>query len=94
MMPSPDADQMAAASDMTPAERTEFIRSMVGRLESRLATEGGTAEEWGRLISSLTVVGEQDHAREITAEARTRFANDPASLAKVNEAAEAVGIGP
>ncbi len=94
MMPSPDADQMAAASDMTPAERTEFIRSMVGRLESRLATEGGTAEEWGRLISSLTVVGEQDHAREIAIEARTRFANDPASLAKVNEAAEAVGIGP
>ena len=94
MMPSPDADQMAAASDMTPEERTEFIRSMVGRLESRLATEGGTAEEWGRLISSLTVVGEHDHAREIAAEARTRFAADPGALAKVNEAAEAVGIGP
>ena len=94
MMPGPDADAMAAASDMTPAQRTEFVRSMVGRLEARLATEGGTAEEWGRLISSLTVVGEQAHARDIAAEARIRFADDPVSLAKVNEAAEAVGIGP
>ncbi|NHF74126.1 c-type cytochrome biogenesis protein CcmI [Paracoccus xiamenensis] len=93
-MPGPDADQMAAAGDMTPEERQEFVRSMVDRLESRLATEGGTAAEWGRLISSLTVVGEHDRAREIAAEARTRFADDPASLAEFNEAAEAVGIGP
>lgn len=93
MMPSPDADQIAAASEMTPAERTEFIRNMVSRLESRLATEGGNAEEWGRLISSLAVVGERDRAREIAIEARGRFAADPSALAVVNDAAESVGIG-
>lgn len=91
-MPAPDADQVAAAADMTPEDRAAFIRSMVDQLESRLATEGGSAEEWARLISSLVVAGDAPHAREVYAEARSRFADTPDALATIDAAAQQSGI--
>ncbi|WBU63334.1 c-type cytochrome biogenesis protein CcmI [Paracoccus aerodenitrificans] len=88
----PDADQMAAAAEMTPEERRDFIRSMVDQLEGRLAAEGGTPDEWARLISSLVIIGDREHAAEILAEARTRYANDPNALSAVNAAAAGSGL--
>lgn len=93
-LPGPDADAVAAAGEMTPEERQAMIGEMVGRLEARLADQGGTPEEWARLISSLVVLGRQDHAREIWGEAQTRFGADPEALAPVRTAAEAAGLVP
>ncbi|MFV0291988.1 MAG: c-type cytochrome biogenesis protein CcmI [Paracoccus sp. (in: a-proteobacteria)] len=90
--PGPDADQMAAAVEMSPEDRAAFVRSMVVQLESRLATEGGTPEEWARLISSLSVIGETARAREILAEARVRFADTAEALALINDVADKAGI--
>lgn len=91
-MPAPDAGAMAAAADMSPEERQDFIRSMVGQLEARLADEGGGPEEWARLISSLGVLGETDHAREIYAEAQGRFTDQPDALAAIEAAARQAGL--
>lgn len=91
-LPGPDAGAMAAAEDMTEAERAEMIAGMVERLEARLATEGGSPEEWARLISALVVQGKTDHAGDIWAEAQTRFAGQPQALAVVQEAAEQAGL--
>lgn len=91
-LPGPDADAMAAAGDMTPEERQQMIGGMVARLEARLADEGGTPEEWARLISSLVVIGNTDHAGDIWGEAQTRFAETPEALAIVRDAAQQAGL--
>lgn len=90
--PGPDAESMAAMEAMSPEERQMMIGDMVTRLESRLAQQGGTPEEWARLISALVVIGDEAHAHEIWTEAQTRFAPNPEGLAVVTEAARAAGL--
>lgn len=91
-MPGPDAAAMAAAQDMTPEQRQQMINSMVQGLEDRLATKGGSPEEWARLIGALTVKGEGPRAQEILAEARSKFAADPQALTVIDGAAAQAGL--
>ncbi|MFN3846343.1 MAG: c-type cytochrome biogenesis protein CcmI [Paracoccaceae bacterium] len=88
----PDAAAMAAAADMTDEDRQAMIAGMVDQLAERLSTEGGSAEEWARLITSLARLGRMDQAREIYAEAQTRFAGQSVELAGIKEAAVSVGV--
>ena len=73
------------------AYRQAMIRGMVDGLAERLATEGGPAEDWARLIRALGVLGDTDRARAIWDEARTVFADTP-GLPTVQAAAEAAGL--
>lgn len=90
--PGPDAAAVAAAGDMTDAERADMIGQMVTRLEERLATQGGTPEEWARLIGALAVQGDTAHAAEILTEARATFAGQPEALAALDAAAAQAGL--
>lgn len=90
--PGPTADQIEAASDMTEQERQEMIRAMVSGLGQRLATEGGTVEEWARLIRALGVLGETARASAIWNEAQEVFAQDTSALAILREAAQAAEV--
>jgi cytochrome c-type biogenesis protein CcmH len=90
----PDAGDIAAAADMTPEERQTMIQGMVGQLSDRLASEGGPAEDWAKLIRALGVMGDKDRAGTIYAEAKTRFAGDAAALSFLSEAAIASGLTP
>lgn len=91
--PGPSQEDVEAAAEMTPQERMEMIRGMVDGLQTRLADEGGTVEEWARLITALGVLGDTDRAQAILSEARTVFAEDPAAVEQINEAAARAGIG-
>lgn len=91
-LPGPSADDIEAAGEMTPEERAEMINNMVMQLESRLASEGGTAQEWARLIGVLVVQGNRDHAAEILGEARQVFAGRDEDLAVINKAATDAGL--
>lgn len=91
-MPALDNDQLAAAGEMSDSDRNAMARDMVKRLEARLAQEGGTPVEWARLIASLGVIGEDAHAADILAEARTRFAGQPEALTILDEAAAKAGL--
>ncbi|HAR53994.1 MAG TPA: c-type cytochrome biogenesis protein CcmI, partial [Roseovarius nubinhibens] len=73
-LPGPNADDIAAAEDMSAEDRAAFVRGMVGQLSERLASRGGTPQEWARLITALGVLGESDRARAIAQEAREVFA--------------------
>lgn len=88
----PSAQDIAAAEGMTDDQRQEFIRSMIAQLEGRLADQGGSPEEWARLISSLTVVGDTEHAQEIWTEAQSIFASSSEALATVRDAARNAGL--
>lgn len=90
--PGPDASQVEAASDMSDADRNEMIRGMVNGLGERLATEGGTATEWARLIRALGVLGETGRASAIWKEAQGVFDGKPAELAILREAAQAAEV--
>ncbi|SPF76649.1 Beta-barrel assembly-enhancing protease [Aliiroseovarius pelagivivens] len=88
----PSAEDIEAASDMSGEERAEMIQSMITRLSERLATDGGTPEEWARLVSVLGVVGDTERAAAIWAEAQTIFAAHPEALETVRAAAQQAGV--
>ena len=92
--PGPDAAQIEAAAEMTQQERAEMVRGMVDGLSARLATEGGPAPDWARLIRALVVLGETDRAQAIWAEAQQVFADKPSDLDLLRSAAKAAGLGP
>ena len=90
--PGPSAEDMAAASEMSDEDRQEMIRDMVARLSERLASEGGTPEEWARLIRAHGVLGNTERARAIWSEAQGVFAASDQALATVNAAARDAGL--
>lgn len=91
-LPGPDAAAVEAAKDMTPENRQAMIRTMVDGLMARLASEGGSAAEWARLIRALGVLGDTERARAIHAEALGRFAGRTADLAEITAAATEAGL--
>ena len=91
-MKGPTAEDVEASRDMTPEDRQEMIKGMVDQLSSRLGSQGGSAEEWARLIGALTVLGETERASAILTEARTVFAAAPDALAMINAAAQRAGV--
>ena len=90
--PGPTAEDVANAAEMSAEDRQAMIEGMVDQLGARLASEGGTAEEWARLITSLGMLGRADQAREIYAEAQTRFEGRTVELAGLREAAVMAGV--
>lgn len=92
--PGPDGAAIAAAEEMSPEDRQAMIEGMVAQLGERLATEGGTVEDWARLISSLSVLGRMDEAAEIYAEALMRFEGSPSQQSFLREAALNAGLTP
>jgi cytochrome c-type biogenesis protein CcmH len=83
----PSAEDIDNAAEMSPEDRAQMIEGMVAQLQDRLATEGGSAEEWAQLISALTVLGRTDQAQTVYAEAQTRFAGRDEDLATLTDAA-------
>jgi cytochrome c-type biogenesis protein CcmH len=92
--PGPSAEDMAAAEEMTPEDRQAMIEGMVAQLSDRLATEGGTVEDWNRLIRSLAVLERLDEAQVIYDEAKVRFEGQPAELSFLRLAAVETGLNP
>ncbi len=90
----PSAGDMAAAADMTPEDRQAMIEGMVAQLSDRLATDGGSVEDWERLIRSLGVLERLDEAQRIYDEAKTKFEGRPAELSFLRMAAVEGGLNP
>lgn len=69
-----------------------MIQDMVDRLQQRLATQGGSPEEWARLIAALAMLDQRDQATAILTEARQRFGSAPDALAPIERAATEAGL--
>ncbi len=72
----PTPEQIEDAANLTPEEQAAMIGAMVGGLSDRLATVGGPPQEWAQLISAYRVLGDDDAADLVLAEARLVFADD------------------
>ncbi|MES0823936.1 c-type cytochrome biogenesis protein CcmI [Ruegeria sp. SCP11] len=88
----PSQDDVDAAAAMTPEERQEMIKGMVNQLSDRLASEGGSPEDWARLIAALGVLGEGQRAIDVKNEAMEVFAGNPDALEMIDAAALQAGI--
>lgn len=88
----PDSAAMAAAEDMSEEDRQEMIRGMVDGLSERLATEGGSPEEWIQLVRALSVLGEEDRARLIYNEAKQVFGESEDAMRDIFRAGIAAGL--
>lgn len=87
--PGPSAAQVAAAKDMTPAQRKEMIRGMVEGLATRLDTKGGTPQDWARLLNAYGVLGEAEKRDAALAKARTAYKGNAPALQIIDAAAGA-----
>jgi cytochrome c-type biogenesis protein CcmH len=74
-------------------QQDAMIRGMVERLATRLATSGGDADEWRRLIRAYTVLHEPDKAKEALASARKALAGDAEAGQQLDALARELGIG-
>ena len=90
----PDAAQVAAAGEISAADRQTMIEGMVGGLEARLMKDGGAVEDWGKLLSSLAVLKQADRATAAYAKAVADYAGHPGELAALQAAAAQAGIAP
>jgi cytochrome c-type biogenesis protein CcmH len=89
--PGPTNEDIAAAQDLSAEEQQEMIRSMVGRLASRLENEPDDLEGWRRLAQSYDVLGDPQRASEAYARALALEPNHPETLLRAALAAGAAG---
>ena len=89
----PDAAAAAPSPDGSAGGQQEMIRGMVSRLADRLATSGGNAEEWTRLVRSYAVLNEPDKAKEALASARKALAGDANATASLDALAKDINPG-
>jgi cytochrome c-type biogenesis protein CcmH len=90
--PGPNAQDIAAASEMSAADRNEMIRGMVARLADRLKQNGNDLEGWQRLLRAYMVLGERDKAHAAASDAKKALANEPEKLRRIEDAIKEMGL--
>jgi cytochrome c-type biogenesis protein CcmH len=83
---------MAAAKDMSEADRSAMIHTMVDRLASRLKQNGDDVEGWLRLVRAYMVMGDRDKAKSALSDARQAVANNADRLRQLNEGLKNLGF--
>jgi cytochrome c-type biogenesis protein CcmH len=69
-----------------------MIRGMVDRLDERLKADGSDLEGWLRLARARAVLGERDRAVAALDTAASRFRDDAAAMAQIDEARRTLGL--
>ncbi|MDX8352292.1 c-type cytochrome biogenesis protein CcmI [Cognatiyoonia sp. IB215182] len=88
----PTFAQMEAASQLPPEEQQAMIGDMVSGLANRLATQGGPAQDWARLIRSYASIGETEAARAVWEEAQQVFVSSMRGMEILTNAARDAGV--
>jgi cytochrome c-type biogenesis protein CcmH len=92
MAPGPSSAQVAAAGQMSDADRQLMIQSMVEKLANELKANPKDSGGWVRLMRARMVLGQPDKAAAAYRDARNAFAGTPAAQAALQEAAKSLGI--
>ena len=91
-IPGPTSDQMNDAAGLAPGQQDEMARDMVDRLAQRLAAQPNDFDGWVRLMRARMVLRDPKAASDALTAARRAFSADKASLAKLTDAARALGV--
>lgn len=93
--PSPPGGGIPAGGEaiagMAPEAQRAAIEGMVSGLDQRLATQGGTPDEWSRLIRAYAVLKRPDDAKRAVERAKAAL---PAQAKAFDELAASLGLGP
>ena len=76
-----------------PEAQRPMIEGMVSKLATRLASNGGSIDEWSRLIRAYTVLHEGDKAKAALVDARKALASDANAVASLDALAHDLGLG-
>lgn len=87
----PPAPAEPAAPQFTEDQKTA-VDGMVANLATRLDRDGGSAEDWTKLMRSYRVLGRLDEARTTLAKARAALKDDAPALAALDATAKQLGL--
>ena len=90
--PGPSAEDVAAASELAPEQRTAMVQTMVARLAARLQRDGSDLEGWLRLVRAYTVLGDRDKALAAVGDARRALGGEPDKLRRIDEFVKELGL--
>ena len=76
----PTAEQMAAASGMSPADQAKMIQNMIDQLAARLAKEPNDVDGWVKLATAYGVQGNDAKSLDAYEHAEKLKPNDPTIL--------------
>jgi cytochrome c-type biogenesis protein CcmH len=82
------APEAVAGQSAEPRMGAEDIARMVAGLADRLDSQGGSAEEWTRLMRSYAVLGQRDKAVAAAQRARQALSKDDAALKAIETMAQ------
>ena len=88
----PSIADMDAAAELSPEDQQAMIGGMVAGLADRLATEGGTAQDWARLIRAYGVLGDTATANAVWTEAQQVFVGSMRGMEILTNAARDAGV--
>jgi cytochrome c-type biogenesis protein CcmH len=88
----PTRDDVAAAEELTPDQRTGMVRGMVERLATKLREDGSDVHGWERLVRSYVVLGEAEKAKAAATAARQALAADQEKLSQINALIRQLGL--
>jgi cytochrome c-type biogenesis protein CcmH len=88
----PTQAQIAAAGQMSDSNRQAMIAGMVDRLAAELKADPRNQDGWVQLMRARMVLGEKDQATAAYRDARKAFADAPAQLAALRQAAQSLSI--
>ena len=86
------ADDIAAASEMSPEDRNAMIETMVARLDERLKENPRDQEGWQRLVRSYVVLGKTDDARAALSRGIAALGEKSPEAAGLQELAASLGL--
>lgn len=90
--PGPSADDVAAASQLSPDQRAEMVRGMVARLAERLQRETSDIEGWLRLVRAYVVLGDREKARAAADSARKALAGEQDKARRIDDLVKELGL--
>jgi cytochrome c-type biogenesis protein CcmH len=88
----PSPGEVAAAQNMSPANRQAMIESMVRGLADRLSQKGDDLAGWLKLVKAYTVLDRKHDALKALEKAKTQFSGDAAALLQLDTLAAELGL--
>lgn len=90
----PGPADAATAVNVLPANdpNRSMIETMVSGLAARLEKDGGSADDWGKLIKSYRVLGRGEDAKKAYEKAKAALGGKPEELTALNKIAASLGV--
>lgn len=88
----PTQEDISAAQTMSAEDQQVMIQGMVAGLAERLEADGGSVQEWARLIQAYAVLGEREKAIKAFRDASEVFSEQPNNLNMLEETATRLGL--